>query len=121
MAEEASTEEISVEEQETLARLRDQYGDVSYWHVPKFGMVVAACPPNPKEYDRFVNAIRPRLSADEDEDAASAVETFAMACVVHPDRDAVKKLFRRYPAFKGVVSRAGQKLAGSGIKELGKG
>lgn len=99
-----------------LAPLRAKHGDVAYWDVPGFGLVVAAAPGNPAEYDRLVNTLK-----KDDADAAAALRTFATQCLVRPSDHAAKtQLFRKYPAFALKVAARGQQICGSGIEELGK-
>ena len=101
--------------EEVLAPLRAEHGDIAHWDVPGFGLVVAASPENPGEYHRLVNDLK-----DDKKDAAVALETFALACIVHPDREAAKKIFKKKPAFAVKVAKRGQELCGSDIEELGK-
>jgi hypothetical protein len=98
-----------------VAELRAKHDDIAYWAVPRFGLVVAAAPENPKEYHRLVNDLK-----NDKIDSAVALETFALACVVHPTREEAKRIFRAKPAFALKVAGRGQRLCGSDIQELGK-
>lgn len=111
----ADTEEVAREA--VLARLRAKHGEVAHWDLTSkgFGLVVAAAPANPAEYDRLLNTIK-----KPDADAAGALRTFAMACVVYPDAAMTKKIFARYPAFSSRVAARGQELCGGEFEELGK-
>ncbi len=108
-------EETSAEESAVLAKLREKHGEIASWKVPGHGLVVAANPENAAEYDRLVNTLK-----KDDADASAALRTFALQCVVHPDREAAKAIFKAKPAFALKVAARGQQLAGAGIEELGK-
>lgn len=103
-----------------LDPLFERYGKsaskIAYWEVPEFGLVVAVKPEDPLEYSKLVNLLK-----QDEVDATSAVASFALKCVVHPDRETIKRIFKELPAFALTVGNRGQKLCGSGIKELGKG
>lgn len=98
-----------------LAPLREKHGEIAYWDVPGFGLVVAAAPDSEKEYDRLVNELN-----NAEIDKAVSLRTFALACVVYPDREQARTIFKRKPAFATKVAARGQKLCGSDIEELGK-
>ncbi len=102
--------------EEILAPLREKYGEIASWNVPGLGLVVAASP-NPQEYERLVNELN-----NPDADKAVSLRNFAISCVVYPeDRETVKRIFQKKPAFATKVARRGQQLCGSEIEELGKG
>lgn len=103
--------------EEILAPLRAKYGEegIAVWPVPGWGLVVAAVPENEKEYDRLVNDMN-----DPNADKMVALRAFALACIVYPDRETAKKMFKAKPAFATAVAKRGQQLCGSEIRELGK-
>ena len=117
-----SDEDLSPEERyaSILGPLFEKYGKspskIAYWEVPDFGLVVAVKPEDPLEYSKLVNLLR-----QDEVDTNAAIASFALRCVVYPDRDTTKRIFKELPAFALTVGNRGQKLCGSGIKELGKG
>lgn len=98
-----------------LAPFREKHGEIAYWDVPRFGLVVAAAPENQAEYHKLVNALK-----NDKADSALALEQFALACVVYPERAQAKAIFKARPAFALKVAGRGQALCGSDIEELGK-
>jgi hypothetical protein len=102
-----------------LDPLREKHGGekkIQYWEVPDFGLVVATKPENyAAEIARLQNLLR-----NEDADPMPALRTFALKCVVHPDRDTARRIFDALPLFVSQVAIAGQRFCGSGIKALGK-
>lgn len=103
------------EREAILAKLSEEHGDIASFDVPGFGLVVLAVPDNDAEYNDLVNRL-----ADTNADKAVAMRNFALACVVHPDRDTAKRIFKKRPAFALACCKRGQQLCGSEIKELGK-
>ena len=122
MEEAKNDEDLSPEERyaSILEPLFAEHGKgpnkIAYWEVPDFGLVVATKPKDPMEYSKLVNLLR-----QDEVDTNSAIAGFALKCVVHPDRETTKRIFKELPAFALTVGNRGQKLCGSGIKELGKG
>jgi len=107
--------ELTTEEQQTIDELSKEYdGEIATYKVPRFGLVVIAAPTNPAEYSRLVDSLKSDKSS-----AGSALQTFALACVVHPEREKVKQLLKRKPAFGMTLAARGQELAGGDIEELG--
>jgi hypothetical protein len=102
-------------DEETLAKAREDHGEIAYYNVPGFGLVIVAAPENEKEYDSLVNRLQ-----DDKQDKAVAMRSFALACVVHPDRETAKKIFKKKAAFALKVAARGQELAGGEIQEQGK-
>lgn len=105
-----------------LEQLRQEHGEVAGW-VAEGQFVAIAGPKNPNSYKKLVNTLK-----NDKADGATALETFALECVVYPakadgtpDREAVKKIFGKKPAFALSVAARAQQLAGSDIEELGKG
>ena len=99
-----------------LGPLRTKHGPLKSWNVPEFGLVVVALPPDPEEFDQFLNLVK-----RDDVDSAHAVRTFALNRVVHPDRDTLARIVKRYPLFPLKLAAGVQKLAGADIEETGKG
>lgn len=98
-----------------LAPLRAKHGEIAYWEIPRFGLVVAAAPENLAEHDRLLNTFK-----KPEADVAGALRTFATVCVVYPDAATVKQIFRKYPFFADKVAARGQELCGGEFEELGK-
>jgi hypothetical protein len=114
------TEEELVLEQhkELIDKARAKFGDIAIFSAPRgfSGIVILAAPQNSKLYDTFVNQL-----ADDKIDKAVASRNFALSCTVHPDRDTLKKIFDKQPAFALKLVGRATELAGSEAKELGKG
>lgn len=102
-----------------LDPIRAKYDEISIFVAPKgfeqVGLVVVAAPLNPKSFQNFVN-----LVSKDSTDKAVATENFALVCIVHPDRETAKAIFKKKPAFALKVAGRAQELAGSDTKELGK-
>lgn len=115
-----SNEDLTPEERyaSVLNPIIEQYGKskIAYWEVPDFGLLVAAKPKDPLEYSKLVNELK-----QEEVDANQAITSFALKCVLFPDAQTTKKIFKEYPAFALKVGKRGQELCGSNFKELGKG
>lgn len=107
--------EDTTDHESVLAPLREKHGDIASWVIPKFGLVVAARPANPAEYDRMVNTLR-KPGVDQ----VGTLRAFAMQCIVHPDREEVKRIFEKYPAFAPKVADRAADLCGGEFEELGK-
>lgn len=103
------------ERDELLAKYREERGEIAWYDVPRFGLVIVAAPENEKEYDVLVNRL-----ADDKHDKAVAMRSFALACVCYPDRETAKQIFKAKPAFALKVGARGQQLAGAEIEEQGK-
>lgn len=111
-------DELTLERHQVLLDgLRAKYDEIAIFQAPKGfdGLVVIAAPKNPKVFQSFVNQV-----SKENVDKAVATENFALSCVVHPDRESVKAIFVKKPAFALKVAGRAQELAGSDTKELGK-
>jgi len=114
-------DELILDQHEALlAPLRAKYDELAYFMPPRgfeqVGLVVVAAHPNPKVYQNFVNQV-----SKDSTDKAVATENFALNCVVHPDRETAKAIFKKKPALGLKISVRAQELAGSDSKELGKG
>ena len=103
------------EKEELLAKAREEHGEIAWYDLKHLGIVIIAAPANAEEYDSLVNRL-----ANDKADKALAMRNFALACVVHPDRETAKKIFKAKPAFALKVGARGQELAGGEIEEQGK-
>ena len=103
-----------------LDPIRAKYDEIAMFLPPRgfehVGLIVVAAHANPKVYQNFVNQV-----SKESTDKAVATENFALSCVVHPDRETAKAIFKKKPALGLKISVRAQELAGSDSKELGKG
>jgi hypothetical protein len=114
-------DELIMDQHKTLLEpLRAKYDDIAIFMPPRgfeqVGLIVVAAHPNPKVYQNFVNQV-----SKDSTDKAVATENFALNCVVHPDRETAKAIFKKKPALGLKISVRAQELAGSDSKELGKG
>jgi hypothetical protein len=111
-------EDLPEEAKQVVADMRGRYKKIAIFFDEDFGLVVIAKQKGAAgeaNYQRFVNELQ-----DPEVDKALAMKTFALACTVHPKRDDAKRIFEDNPAFALKVAGRAQKLAGSGVKELGK-
>jgi hypothetical protein len=118
-----SGEELTEEEAllaanaDVIAAARAKYDEIAILQPPKgfSGIIILAPPENPKTYQTFANNVnKPNC------DIAVETQTFAIACVVHPDRAAIKAMFTKRAALAFTIAKRGQELCGSEAKELGK-
>lgn len=100
-----------------VERLRKEHGEIAYFHVSGFGLLVVASPKNPACFRQLFNDIH---AGSYDERPREVQEQFALDCVVHPDRDRVATLLARKPALTLKLSVQGQQLSGGEYEELGK-
>jgi len=111
-------EDLPEETRAIVAELRAKHKKVAVFYDEEFGLVIVAKlrgAAGEANYQRFVNELQ-----DPEVDKALAMKTFALACTVHPKRDEAKRIFEENPAFALKVAGRAQKLAGAGVKELGK-
>lgn len=100
-----------------LAELETEHGDVSWYQVPGFGLVVLARPSNPASYRQFFNGLR---EGGETENPEELYVGFALDCVVYPSRDKVEDLLKLKPALARKMASRGDGLCGGDYEELGK-
>jgi len=100
-----------------IAEMRAKYDEIVILQPPKgfTGVIILAPPDNPKIFQTFANNVN-KPSCD----VAVETQTFATACVVHPDRPAIKAMFAKRAALAFTIAKHGQELCGSEAKELGK-
>jgi hypothetical protein len=101
-----------------IAKFREKFDGeiIIYAAPPKFGgVIVAAVPESPKVTQAFINAVN-----DPKVDNALAQENYALASVVHPDRDTTKLIFKRKPFLAAKIATRVSQLAGGDAEELGK-
>lgn len=109
-------EEDSAADAAKLAELKKQHdGEVHWYMVPDFGLVVLAPPKSPATYRQFANSMN-----KEDADEKEVWTTFALDCVVHPSRDSVAELLLLQPGLVRAFGRSGDGLCGGDFEELGK-
>jgi len=111
-------EDLPEETKQVVSELRGRHKKIAVFYDEDFGLVVVAKQKGASaeaNYQRFVNELQ-----DPEVDKALAMKTYALACTVYPARDQAKRIFEDNPAFALKVAGRAQKLAGSGVKELGK-
>jgi len=124
-ADAATSEENKVEGQanlleqhkELLDRLRVKYDEIAIWPAPpRFGgIIVAAVPESPRVTEKFINeANDPKI------DKAISMRNYALASVVHPDRETIQQIFTRKPFLPAKIAARVSELAGAETNELGK-
>jgi hypothetical protein len=115
-----TNDELLIDKHEALlAPFRAKYDEIALFVPPKgfehVGLIVVAAPLNPKVFQNFVNQV-----SKDTTDKAVASENFALTCVVHPDRETAKSIFKKKPATALKICGRAQELAGADAKELGK-
>jgi hypothetical protein len=100
----------------TLAELQEKHGGEVHWYmVPDFGLVVLAPPKSPAAYRQFANTLN-----KEDANEAEVWTNFALDCVVHPSREMVAELLLLQPGLARAFGKSGDGLCGGDFEELGK-
>ena len=110
-------EALLAENEPIISAMRAKYDEIAILQPPKgfSGVIILAPPDNPKIFQTFANNVnKPNC------DVAVETQTFAVACVVHPDRAAIKAMFAKRAALAFTIAKRGQELCGSEVKELGK-
>ena len=110
-------ERLRSENADIIAKAESEHDEIAIYQAPKgfSGIVIVAAPSNPKTFQNFVNQV-----AKPETDKAVETQNFALNCVVHPDRNAMKAMFAKRPAFALKIAGRAQELCGSETKELGK-
>lgn len=104
---------------ELIQEKRQEFGLIQVYRCPQpfqDELLIVAGPQNNKLFHALVNTLQ-----DEKKDRAVALENFATDCTVHPERQRVREIFKKLPAFALAVAAKAQELAGTGFEELGKG
>jgi hypothetical protein len=124
---ELSEEDRVLKENEPLlAELRAKHGRLGIFYDPwEFeGVLVCAKPAKPQTFREYSNALTTALTAKAGEprqDVQLLNVNLALACTVHPSREAAKQIFEKLPLLAQRVAGKVQDLCGGGTKELGKG
>lgn len=119
MSERNESDDLLEKNKEIIDKFRAKFdGDIAIWPAPKGfeGVIVAAAPENSKIYENLVN----KLNNPKGSDTSFELIQFATACVVHPDRETVKAIFKKKPGLALKIANRCQELAGVEIEELGK-
>jgi hypothetical protein len=109
-----------------IAELTAKHGRIGIFYNPwEFEGLLIVGRPEPKSYREYMalvaTAMAPPKPGVPRADIAIATLDFATKSVVHPGRDAAKKLLERLPALANIVSNKAGDLAGNDTQELGKG
>lgn len=97
-----------------VAPLREKHGELGVFPIPGIGLVVVKSP-GFEAFSRFQN----RMTTEGIDQAAEIFE-LVMSCVVHPDDQAARAIFKKRPyALQKALVRV-RELGGSEIEDLGK-
>ncbi len=102
---------------ELIEGLRAKYDELAIWPAPpRFGgIIIAAVPENPRVTEKFINDAN-----DSRIDKAVSMKSYALASVVHPDRETTQQIFNRKPFLPAKIAQRVSELAGAEANELGK-